>query len=158
MFNIRKATVAQISTLLMTLTYRMLPMTLNLPCPAAQFRSLEFWIYHFFLCFIDICVSLIFFLVFISFEHYLSGVIFCVLFEDFHFPLSFLLFIDVVYSYSHFITSIFHNFFLYFKSYQFSSVALSCLTLCNPMNHSTPDLPVHYQLPEFYPNPCPLSQ
>ena len=53
MFNIRKATVAQISTLLMTLTYRMLPMTLNLPCPAAQFRSLEFWIYHFFLCFID---------------------------------------------------------------------------------------------------------
>ena len=25
----------------------------------------------------------------------------------------------------------------------------SCLTLCNPMNHSTPGLPVHYQLPEF---------
>ena len=25
----------------------------------------------------------------------------------------------------------------------------SCLTLCNPMNHSTPGLPVHHQLPEF---------
>ena len=32
---------------------------------------------------------------------------------------------------------------------QFSSVAQSCLTLCDPMNHSTPDLPVHHQLPEF---------
>ena len=30
---------------------------------------------------------------------------------------------------------------------QFSSVQ-SCLTLCNPMNHSTPGLPVHHQLPE----------
>ena len=33
--------------------------------------------------------------------------------------------------------------------YQFSSVAQSCLTLCDPMNRSTPDLPVHHQLPEF---------
>ena len=33
--------------------------------------------------------------------------------------------------------------------YQFSSVAQLCLTLCDPMNHSTPGLPVHYQLPEF---------
>ena len=33
-------------------------------------------------------------------------------------------------------------------SFQFSSVAQSCLTLCNPMNHSTPGLPVHHQLPE----------
>ena len=32
---------------------------------------------------------------------------------------------------------------------QFSSVAQSCPTLCNPMNCSTPDLPVHHQLPEF---------
>ena len=30
-----------------------------------------------------------------------------------------------------------------------SSVAQSCLTLCNPMNHSTPGLPVHQQLPDF---------
>ena len=33
--------------------------------------------------------------------------------------------------------------------YQFSSVAKSCPTLCNPMNYSTPGLPVHHQLPEF---------
>ena len=29
------------------------------------------------------------------------------------------------------------------------SVAQSCPTLCDPMNHSTPGLPVHHQLPEF---------
>jgi len=34
-------------------------------------------------------------------------------------------------------------------SVQFSSVTQSCLTLCNPMNCSTPGLPVHHQLPEF---------
>ena len=34
-------------------------------------------------------------------------------------------------------------------SVQFSSVTQSCPTLCNPMNHSTPELPVHHQLPEF---------
>ena len=47
--------------------------------------------------------------------------------------------------------------FLYFPvckricihSVQFSSVAQSCPTLCDPMNRSTPDLPVHHQLPEF---------
>ena len=33
--------------------------------------------------------------------------------------------------------------------FQFSSVAQSCPTLCNPMNRSTPGLPVHHQLPEF---------
>ena len=38
---------------------------------------------------------------------------------------------------------------LLFSSVQFSSVTQSCLTLCNPMNHSTPGLPVHHQLPEF---------
>ena len=32
---------------------------------------------------------------------------------------------------------------------QFSSVAQLCLTLCDPMNHSKPGLPVHYQLLEF---------
>ena len=37
----------------------------------------------------------------------------------------------------------------YTPSVQFSSVAQSCPTLCNPMNHSTPGLPVHHQLPEF---------
>ena len=34
-------------------------------------------------------------------------------------------------------------------SVQFSSVTQSCLTFCNPMNRSTPGLPVHHQLPEF---------
>ena len=34
-------------------------------------------------------------------------------------------------------------------SVQFSSVAQSCLTLCDPMNCNTPGLPVHHQLPEF---------
>ena len=33
--------------------------------------------------------------------------------------------------------------------FQFSSVAQSCPTLCDPMNHSTPGLPVHHQLSEF---------
>ena len=32
---------------------------------------------------------------------------------------------------------------------QFSSVAQLCPTLCNSMNRSMPDLPVHHQLPEF---------
>ena len=35
------------------------------------------------------------------------------------------------------------------KPVQFSSVAQSCPILCDPMNRSTPGLPVHYQLPEF---------
>ena len=33
-------------------------------------------------------------------------------------------------------------------SVQFSSVAQSCLTLCDPMNHSTPGFPVNHQLLE----------
>ena len=32
---------------------------------------------------------------------------------------------------------------------QFSSVAQLCPTLCDPMDCSTPGLPVHHQLPEF---------
>ena len=34
-------------------------------------------------------------------------------------------------------------------SVPFHSVAQLCLTLCNPVNRSTPGLPVHHQLPEF---------
>ena len=34
-------------------------------------------------------------------------------------------------------------------SVQFSSVTQSCSTLCDPMNHSTPGLPVQHHLPEF---------
>ena len=36
-----------------------------------------------------------------------------------------------------------------FWTVQFSSVAPSCPTLCDPMDCSTPGLPVHHQLPEF---------
>ena len=35
------------------------------------------------------------------------------------------------------------------SSVQFSSVAQSCPTLCDPTNRSTPGLPVHHHLPEF---------
>ena len=35
------------------------------------------------------------------------------------------------------------------ESVQFSSVAQSCPTLCNPMKCSMPGLPVHHQFPEF---------
>ena len=34
-------------------------------------------------------------------------------------------------------------------SFQLSSVAQSCPTLCDPMDHSMPGFPVHHQLPEF---------
>ena len=40
-------------------------------------------------------------------------------------------------------------FFGYHHSVQFSSVTQSCPTLCDPMNCSTPGLPVHQQLPEI---------
>ena len=41
------------------------------------------------------------------------------------------------------------EFDLVWCSAQFNSVAQLCPTLCNPMNRSTPGLPVHHQLPEF---------
>ena len=56
-----------------------------------------------------------------------------------------------------------HSFALYFWvicpinslsiqiSVQFSSVTQSCPILCNPMDCSTPDLPVHHQLSELAP-------
>ena len=43
----------------------------------------------------------------------------------------------------------FLNLSFYFPIAQFSSVSQSCPTLGNPMNRSTPGLPVHHQLPEF---------
>ena len=42
------------------------------------------------------------------------------------------------------------------SSVQFSSVIQSCPTLWDPMNHSTPGLPVHHQ--HHYSNSCPLSR
>ena len=48
--------------------------------------------------------------------------------------------------------------YLYTMEYsvQFTSVAQSCLTLCNPMNRSMAGLPVHHKSRSL-PNPCPLS-
>ena len=37
----------------------------------------------------------------------------------------------------------------FLQSVQFSSVTQSCPTLCDPVNCSTPGLPVHHHLPEF---------
>ena len=42
-----------------------------------------------------------------------------------------------------------HNLHFSSAGVQFSSVAQSCPTLCEPMNRSTPGLPVHHHLPEF---------
>ena len=36
-----------------------------------------------------------------------------------------------------------------FSSVQFNIVIQSCPTLCDPMSHSMPGLPVHHQHPEF---------
>ena len=44
---------------------------------------------------------------------------------------------------------IYFLFLLFTHSSQFSSVAQSCPTICDPMNCSMPGLPVHHQLPEF---------
>ena len=41
------------------------------------------------------------------------------------------------------------NQYWFFQSVQFTSVAQRCLTLCDPMNRSTPGLPVNHQLLEF---------
>ena len=40
-------------------------------------------------------------------------------------------------------------FFKKVETLQFSSVDQLCPTLCDPMNYSTPGLPVCHQLPEF---------
>ena len=46
-----------------------------------------------------------------------------------------------------------NSFFTFVKNHLaelgFSSVAQLCPTVCDPMNHSMPGLPVHHQLPEF---------
>ena len=39
--------------------------------------------------------------------------------------------------------------YVFLNSDKIRSVAQSCMTLCDPMNHSTPGLPVHHQLLEF---------
>ena len=69
------------------------------------------------------------------------------------------LYIYILFIYKHiFIFYIIYYVYLYYTIYlhniyniciQFSSVAQSCPILCDPMNHSTPGLPVHHQLLEF---------
>ena len=54
-----------------------------------------------------------------------------------------------MYYYSVYITYIYNNNMYIITMYQFSSVTQSCPTLCDPMNRSTPGLPVCHQLPEF---------
>ena len=48
-----------------------------------------------------------------------------------------------------FVTKLEQIFLKSISSVQFSSVAQSCPTLCDPMNGSMPGLPVHHQLPKF---------
>ena len=67
------------------------------------------------------------------------------LFPDSHTRLSFLC---VFYLNGAFYSVTFSSIYV-FSSLQFSSVAQSCPTLCDPMNRSKPGLPVHHQLPEF---------
>ena len=56
-------------------------------------------------------------------------------------------------SYSQIIVSMYRSYLVWIQCVniinKFSSVARSCLTLCDPMNCSTPGLPVHHQLPVF---------
>ena len=47
---------------------------------------------------------------------------------------------------------------LWIATIQFSSVAQSCPTLCDPRNCSMPGLLVYHQLPEFTQNSCPSSR
>ena len=55
-----------------------------------------------------------------------------------------------VYMYNWFLTLILQSMIcLSCSSVQFSSVIQACPTLCNPMNRSTPGLPVHHQLLDF---------
>ena len=54
-----------------------------------------------------------------------------------------------IYIYSYILFKISHFKVNSLISFQFSSFSQSCLTLCDPTNHSTPGLPVHHQLLEF---------
>ena len=57
------------------------------------------------------------------------------------------IFLKIIFNYAFEVCS--SNFPKSLDFFQFSSVAQSCPTLCDPMNRSTPGLPVHHQLPEF---------
>ena len=72
--------------------------------------------------------------------HYLDHSVFEILSQNSHLKHIFLFFFS-----SSSLTSILPR----SSSFQFSSVAQSCPTLCDPMNRSTPGLPGQHQLPEF---------
>ena len=108
----------------------------------------NFWIYDFYLSFMHshnyLCIfdslwkaNIVFFW-------------FVLLFREKHFQLIWKLFCYLFYvqglQYSSLMA---HAALSILKSFQFSSVTQSCLTLCNPMDCSMPGLPVHQQLPEF---------
>ena len=85
-----------------------------------------------------------------SFRIYVSLLIFCI--EDLSIDVSGMLkspIITVFMSISPFMSLSICFMYLGPSISQFSSVAQSCPTLCDPMNRSTPGLPVHYQLPEL---------
>ena len=69
--------------------------------------------------------------------------------EQFLFIISFstlICFLKTVYKHTYIYIYIYTHIYIHL---QFSSVTQSCLTLCNPLNHSMLGLPVHHQLPEF---------
>ena len=72
--------------------------------------------------------------------------------------LNFKIFLSFFLLVSLYISTLFAPYHTVFSSIQFSSVTHSCPTLCDPMNHSTPGLPVHHQLPWVHSNSCPLSR
>ena len=86
---------------------------------------------HIFMCLLAICMSSLDKYLFSPLEHFFIG----------SFIFLGLSFRSCLYIYE--INS------LLVASVQFSSVTQSCTTLCDPMYHSTPGLPVHHQLPEF---------
>ena len=60
-----------------------------------------------------------------------------------------ILFLDMIILPENIITLEHFSIVLWNFSVQFSSVAQLCLTLCDPMDGSTPGFPVHHQLLEF---------
>ena len=71
---------------------------------------------------------------------------------DYKTPLSLIVFTDIMKVITQTLQSYDYNYMwdtVYIYIYQFSSVAQSCPTLCDPMNRSTPRLPVHHHFPEF---------
>ena len=93
---------------------------MNLPLGTAFTESHRFWVVMFSFSFVSMHILI----------RFLISSVICWLFRSMLFSLRMFIFLIA-----------FHV--------QFSSVAQSCPILCNPMNHSTPGLPVHHQHWEF---------